>query len=166
MANDVLKRNWKNAVSEVALSLLGTVGVVLAVACVVAFQSMAPDVFKSFLSYFDGGQLSLSILALSGIVFLAIRRHGKINQLISIVLYIFFFGPAFVAAVMVGLNPGFKSGTLSSTNLLVLWSGYVILHVVWLFTLLLEPIIPTAEEAGKEEDDRVKGIKGRAADRV
>jgi hypothetical protein len=147
------------------MSLLGTIGIVLIVAIVVAAQMKKPDVFVTFGGYFDGGQLSLPILALSGIVFLAVRRHGPIHQVITVVLYVFFFGPIIAAALMVGVNPGFKPSALSLTNLTILWWSYFILHVVWLITLLLEPVLPTAEEAARQEDDRVSKIKERAAGR-
>lgn len=165
MTTELLKRNWKVAVAEVLLSLLGTVGVVIVVATIVASQTTKQEVAATFLGYFEGGQLSLPILALLGTVFLAIRRHGRISALSSTFVYVFLFGPAFVAALIVGLNPGFKPAVLSPTNLSLLWWAYLILHTVWLLSLLLEPVMPTAQEAGKEEDDRVNKIKGKAAGR-
>lgn len=163
---EAVSRNWKNAVTEVAASLIGTLGIVFLISGVLSQQQSAASLASTFEAYFSGGQIGLGILSLSGVVFIAVLRHGTMSRLTSVVLYVVLFLPVIVAAFIVGLNPGFQQGGLGRSNLTTLWWVYFGLHFLWFLLLLLEPVVPTAQAAGKEEDGRVKQIKARAAGRV
>ncbi|MBE0563187.1 MAG: hypothetical protein IH622_20555 [Ochrobactrum anthropi] len=162
---DAVSRNWKNAVTEVAASLIGTLGIVFVISGVLAQQNPTASLSSTFMSYFSGGQIGLAVLSLSGVVFIAVLRHGTMGRLTSVFLYIILFLPVIAAAFIVALNPGFQQGGLTEPNLRTLWWVYCGLHGLWFLILLLEPVVPSAEEAGKEEDNRVKQIKMRAAGR-
>ena len=163
---DLLAENWKNALSEVLASLVGTVGIVLAISTIVAAQGSFGGVAGAFSSYFQSGQLGLPILSISGIVFIALRRHGPHNALVSVILYIFLILPIIITSVVVGMNPGFQDSVLKGPTISLLWWMFVLLHVVWLVVLILQPTVPTPEETGREESARVNNIKRGAAGRV
>jgi hypothetical protein len=160
---DSLLKNWKDALTEVLASLLGTLGIVLLIAFVLSGQSNEAETSSAFSRYFSGGQIGLSVLAVSGLMFLALRKHGSMSSITSIAIYILFLGPVFATAFIVGLNPGFEKSVLSEINLSRLWFFYFWLHILWFFILLLEPIILSGEEAGAAEKKRVSGIAVKAA---
>lgn len=162
---ELLARNWKSAVSEVFASIVGTLGIVFAISIILTFQASAATVSSPFWEYFKDGQLGLSILSLSGVIFIALRRHGRLSELISVLLYVFLIIPIMMTAVVIGINPGFKENVLGSGNVLLLWFIFLGLHLLWFFVLVLEPVVPTAQEAGQEEEDRVSRIKSGAINR-
>ena len=161
----LLARNWKDAISEVLASLIGTVGVTALISFVLSLQSSAAGLAAIFGSYFSAGQLGLPILALSGVIFIALRRHGEVNPLVAVGLYIVLVLPTIVTAFVVGMNPGFRLDVLSSSTVSVLWALFMLLHALWLTILLLRPALPSPQEADEEEAERVDGIKRRASDR-
>ncbi|WP_421871854.1 hypothetical protein [Nitratireductor rhodophyticola] len=163
---DLLLANWKYALSEVLASIIGTLGIVLAIAFILSRQTDGTTIDASFVQYFTGGQIGLPILSLSGIIFMALRKHGPLNPIVSVSLYVFLLGPIIITAFIIGLNPGFQTNVLSQSNLSLLWWLFFSLHVLWFVILILEPALPTAQEAGKEQDDRVNKIKAGAAGRA
>lgn len=163
---DLLTKNWKKALSEVLASVFGTLGIIILIALVVSLQSDERSIVTSFFEYFRGGQLGLPILALSGIIFIALRRHGRLQPLWSVAIYIFYVGPIVATAIIIGLNPGFKTKLLTDSNLLLLWAFYWILHLVWFLVLALEPTVPTVQEAAEAQEDRVNRIRLGASSRA
>lgn len=160
---DSLSKNWKGALTEVLASLLGTLGIVLIIAFVLSGQSDETATLSAFFRYFSGGQIGLSVLAVSGLMFLALRKHGSMSAIASIAIYILFLGPVLATAFIVGLNPGFEGLVLSEINLSRLWIFYFWLHFLWLLILLLAPTIPSGEAAAAAERKRVKSIAEKAA---
>ncbi len=158
-----IAKNWKDALTEVLASLFGTLGIVLVIAIILSGQNKDGDAYVAFHRYFNEGQIGLSILSISGVMFLALRKHGKMNSIISIMLYIFFVVPVVATAFIIGLNPGFEKAILTEVNVTRLWWLYLWLHLLWFVILAWEPIIPTPEQAGEAEETRVGGIAGRAA---
>ena len=163
---DVLIKNSGRALSIVLASILGTLGVVLLIALVVSQQSDNMTTTSAFIEYFRGGQIGLPILSLSGIIFIALRRYGRLHSLMSLILYVFLFGPIIATAFIVGLNPGFQVDILTPSNLLLLWLFYFGLHLLWFLILILEPTVPTAQEAAEAQEGRVNKIKVGAVGRV
>lgn len=163
---DIFQQNWEHALTEVLASVFGTLGFVLLIAIIASLQSDNLNTPTAFFGYFLGGQIGLPILALSGIIFIAIRQHGRIRRLWSLILYIFFLGPIMATAFIVGLNPGFKPDVLSSSNLSLLWIFYFVLHFLWFLILVFEPKIPTAQAAADAQEDRVRAIKAGAVPRA
>lgn len=161
MIESVVK-NWKDALTEVLASLLGTLGIVLVIAFILSGQN-TQSVSESFIRYFNEGQIGLSVLSISGVMFLALRKHGKMTSIASILLYILFIVPVVATAFIIGLNPGFEKGVLKEVNVSRLWWFYLWLHFLWFVILVLEPIIPSGEAAGAAEDKRVRGIAEKAA---
>jgi len=161
----LLTQNWKDAFSEVLASIIGTIGIVFVIASIISRQDVGGDVGAAFLGYFSGGQIGLPALALSGIIFIALRRHGRLSSLVSVLLYLFLIIPIICAAVIVGMNPGFKTAVLSDDNLKLLWLIFFWLNLLWLAVLLLQPVVPSPQEAGEGEQQRVQNIKAGAADR-
>ena len=155
--------NWKDALTEVLASFLGTLGIVFVIALVLSGQTGSGDVWPSFYRYFNEGQIGLSVLSISGVMFLALRKHGKMNSIASIALYILFVVPVLATSFIIGLNPGFEKGVLKEVNVSRLWGFYLWLHLLWFFILALEPSIPSGEEAGAAEDKRVKSIAEKAS---
>lgn len=160
---DSLQKNWKEAVTEVLASLIGTLGIVFVIAFILSGQIDEGDVATSFSRYFNDGQIGLSVLSISGVMFLALRKHGKLNAIMSIVLYTSFIIPIVATAFLIGLNPGFEKDVLSATNVSLLWKFYFGLHCLWFLILALEPIIPSSEEASAAEKIRVNNIAKKAA---
>ena len=163
---DVLIKNWGGALSEVLASIIGTLGIVFLIALIVSQQLDDITSPTAFTDYFQGGQIGLPILSLSGIIFIAIRRHGRIHQLWSLLLYVFFLGPIIATAIIIGLNPGFKTHVLTSSNLSLLWLFYCCLHVLWFLILVLEPTVPTVQEAADAQEGRINKIKAGAVGRA
>ena len=163
---DVLIRNWGKALSLVLASIVGTLGVVFLISLIVSLQSADLTTTAAFTKYFEGGQIGLPILSLSGIIFITLLRHGRLHPLLSLFLYVLLFAPIIATAFIVGLNPGFRAGELTSSNLYLLWSFYSILLLLWLAVLILEPIVPSPQEAAEAQEDRVNKIKSGAADRA
>ena len=161
MKERLQKNGWK-AFSEVALSIAGTIGIVLLISVILSLQSESSSIGSVFGKYFSGGQIGLSVLSLSGIIFMVLLRHGQIHQAVSVLLYFVFVLPLLATAVIVGLNPGFLEGKLNTGTLWFLWLIYIGMHILWLVILLLDPAVPSAQAAGKAEQDRVNDIKGKA----
>lgn len=148
-------------------SIAGTLGVVFLIAFVVSQQRNDLSVSASFSQYFHAGQVSLPILSLSGIIFVALfRRYSALSPLLAMILYVVFLGPIIATAFIVGLNPGFQDNVLAPSNLLLLWLFYWIFHMLWFLILLLEPAVPSAREAAVAQDTRVNEIKAGAAGRA
>ena len=158
-----VRKNWKDALTEVLASLLGTLGIVFVIALILSGQTGTGDVWPAFHRYFNEGQIGLSVLSISGVMFLALRKHGKMNSIISISLYALFVVPVLATSFIIGLNPGFEKDILKEINVSRLWWFYFWLHLLWFFILALEPSIPSGEEAGAAEDRRVKSIAEKAA---
>ena len=149
--------------TAVLASLVGTLGIVLVIAVILSGQNESVSVGASFNRYFNEGQIGLSVLSISGVLFLALRRHGKMDSIISIFLYVLFVIPVVATAFIVGLNPGFEKNVLTPVNVSRLWGFYIWLHAVWFAILVLEPVVPTQEQAAAAEEARVGGIAERAA---
>ena len=158
-----LRKNWKDALTEVLASLLGTLGIVFVIALIISGQAGTGGVWPAFNRYFNEGQIGLSALSISGVMFLALRKHGKMNPIISILLYLLFFIPVLATSFIIGLNPGFEKDVLKEVNIYRLWDFYIWLHMLWFVILALEPSIPSGEEASAAEDRRVKSIAQKAA---
>lgn len=127
---DLLLANWKYALSEVLASIIGTLGIVLAIAFILSRQADGITIGASFAQYFTGGQIGLPILSLSGIIFIALRKHGPLNPIMSVLLYVFLLGPIITTAFIIGLNPGFQINILSQSNLSLLWWLFFSLHAL------------------------------------
>ena len=163
---DVLILNLSKALSVVVASIVGTLGIIFLIAFIVSQQSEDLTTTAAFAQYFHGGQIGLPILSLSGIIFIALRTHGRLHPLISVLLYVFFFGPIIATAFIIGLNPGFHTNVLSPSNLWLLWSFYIIFHLLWFIILVLEPTVPSAQDAAQAQEGRVEKIKIGATDRA
>ncbi len=74
--------------------------------------------------------------------------------------------PIVATSVIIGFNPGFGKGGLTDTSLTILWIIYAFIHILWLIFIVRSPTVPNAQEAGAEQEDRVSGIKQRAANRA
>lgn len=162
---DSVSRNWKTAFTEVMASLAGALLFLFGIALVLFGQGTSPSISDAFFGYFSGGQIGLSVLSLSGIIFMALRRHGNIGPITTFFLYVFYLGPVLLTAFIIGVNPGFKENILSSFNLSLLWVFFIGLHILWFIVRILEPTIPSAQEAGKAQEDRVNDILKGAANR-
>ena len=162
-----VKTNWAKALAEVGASIIGTLGVVYLIAYVVSQQRDDLDPDTSFSQYFHAGQISLPILSLSGIIFVALfRRYSALNPITTVVLYVVFLGPIIATAFIVGLNPGFQANVLPTSTLSLLWLFYWTLHGVWFLVLVLEPSVPSPQEAATAQEDRVNEIKAGATGRA
>jgi hypothetical protein len=157
------KKNWKDALTEVLASLLGTLGIVFVIALILSGQTGNGDIWPAFFRYFNEGQIGLSVLSISGVMFLALRKHGKMNSIVSISLYALFVVPVLATSFIIGLNPGFEKDILKEVNVSRLWGFYFWLHLLWFLILALEPSIPTGDESCAAEDKRVKSIADKAA---
>ena len=162
-----IKKNWGNAIAEVGVSIAGTLGVVYLIALIFSQQANGATVGVTFTSYFEGGQISLPILSLAGLIFIALfRRHRRPHPVLAWVLFSIFVLPIIATAFMIGLNPGFQAGALGPTNLVTLWLVYGAFHILWFSVLILEPIPPSMEEVSKAQDERVNKIKLGASERA
>jgi len=160
---DSLQRNWGKALSEVSASMVGALGFIFLVALALSGQDANVELGNAFFGYFGGGQIGLSILSVSGVAFIALLRHRPTPQLLNVLLFVLFIGPIVATAFIIGMNPGFYPGRLSATILFWLWLLFFGLHILWFFILLLEPTIPSAQEAGETQETRVKNIKPGAS---
>ena len=163
---NLLKRNFIKAITEVFASIAGTLGIVFIIAFIASQQSHDLTTTDAFTKYFRGGQIGLLILALSGIIFIALLKHRAALKAWSIILYIVYVLPIIATAFIIGLNPGFEAHFLTSSNLLLLWVIYSGLHVLWLVILLFESTVPSPGEAANAQEDRVAQIKEGATGRV
>jgi hypothetical protein len=161
---DSLTKNWKEALTEVLASLIGTLGLVFVIAFILSGQIEEGKIASSFYRYFNEGQIGLSVLSISGVMFLALRKHGKLSAIMSIILYLCFIVPIVATAFLIGLNPGFEKDVLTGTNVSLLWKFYFGLHLLWFLILAFRPIIPSSEEAGAAENKRVSNIAKKAAE--
>ena len=59
---DSLIKNWKEALTEVLASLIGTLGIVFVIAFILSGQIEGGKVLSSFNRYFNEGQIGLSVL--------------------------------------------------------------------------------------------------------
>ncbi|EDM30728.1 hypothetical protein RTM1035_05873 [Roseovarius sp. TM1035] len=146
--------------------MVGALGAIFLVALALWGQKASPRLWDAFYSYFSGGQIGLTILSVGGVTFIALLRHKPTHPILAVLLYIFLFGPMVITAFLIGLNPGFIPNGLSQDVLRWLWWIFFGLHALWFFTLLLEPVIPNAQEAGEAQEKRVRDIKARAVDRA
>ena len=163
----LVKANWARALAEVSASIAGTLGVVFVIAFIISRQRTDLDASASFAEYFRAGQISLPILSLSGIIFVALfRRQGAVSPIWAFILYVVFLGPIIATAFIIGLNPGFHPDVLSPSNVYLLWSFYCGLHGLWFLILVLEPGVPSPQEAAVEQQSRVNQIKSGAAGRA
>ena len=159
-------RNFKDGVAEIILSVAGSVGAVFLISALLAANDdqLTPSV--EFLKYFEGGQVGLTILAVSGAAFGALLRHPQKDKLASVIMGIVLLIPIVATSFIVGMNPGFVRGGLSNTLLTTLWWLFVGIHILWFIFILRSPTVPNAQEAGAEQDDRVSSIKQRASNRA
>lgn len=155
----LIQKNSDGAISTVFYSVIGSIGLVYLISMIVAYQPQGGNQpFEIFKDYFIGGQIGLTILSISGAIFAALLHRPPMPKWLSGLLYALFFVPVILTGIIIGLNPGFAPGGLGVNNLWLLWTFFVILHVLWFILLLVEPEIKSAQEAGKEEKDRVTGI--------
>ena len=163
----LVKANWADALADVGASIAGTLGVVFLIAFVVSEQRIDLDAGGSFAQYFRAGQISLPILSLSGIIFVALlRRKGTLSPILAVALYVVFVGPIIATAFIIGLNPGFHPDVLTPSNVSLLWAFYWVLHGLWFLILVLEPGVRSAQEVAVEQQNRVDKIKPGAAGRA
>lgn len=158
-----IKKNWWKAVSEVGVSVIGSVGIVFGISWLIALGPDSEPGMKVFTSYFDGGEIGLSVLSLSGAIYLMLNRIGQAHEGLAIPIYLACFAPVIVAAFIVGSNPGFDPLKIGAGQLVVLGILYVTVHLFWFLLLLSQPVLQTPEESGAAQEDRVKGIAVRAA---
>lgn len=163
---DLLRKNWRRALSDVLASMLGALGVIFLVSLALSAQNPKLTLLDIFFDYFSGGQVSLAILSVGGVAFIALLRHKPMQPLVAILFYLSLLGPIVLTAILIGLNPGFVRGSLSQTVLDWLWCIFFIVHVVWFIVLTLEPTIPNAQEAGEAQEKRVSAIGMKAQDHV
>ncbi len=163
---DSLRKNWGRALGEVCASMIGALGVISLVALVLVGQHAKPNMKDVFLSYFSGGQIGLSILSISGVIFIALLRHKPTHQLLAVILYVLFIGPIVITSIIIGMNPGFETDGLNETVLRWLWIIFFGFHALWFFLVALEPMVPDPQEAGAAEENRVNKIKAGATGRA
>lgn len=167
-----IKQNWKNAATEVGTSIVGSIGLLILISFVISLDDNTKTAWGVFASYFDGGELGLSILSLSGVIYILLmkyreghedqsRKKDKEGQ--GFWSYILFFAPVILAAFIVGNNPGFDPSKIGSGKLMFLSVLYVLVHLVWLYLLLTKPILSSPEEIGTREDKNVDDILKKVA---
>ncbi|MCF7748500.1 hypothetical protein GLP43_13125 [Sulfitobacter sp. M39] len=153
--------------AEVILSLAGSVGVIGGISAVQALNDAQMTVGGAFHSYFEGGQVGLTVLAVAGAAFGTLLRLPKGDRLWSVLTILILLAPIIGTAFIVGGNPGFVSGKLTSGTLNLLWVFYILVHLMWLiFIMRRPPDLPNAQEVGEQEHQRVGGVKERAAERA
>ena len=163
-----LKHHLWKAVSEVGVSIIGSVGIIFVVSWLISLGPQPKSGWVVFASYFDGGEIGLSIFSLSGVIYLLISRLERKHEGLNLVAFVFLFAPVLIVAFVVGQNPGFEPTKIGTGQLITLWSLYALVHVVWFVLLLVQPLplIPTPEAASKEQQKRTGGIEQRAQNRV
>lgn len=162
----VLWQRFKEGIAEILLSLAGSIGAVWLISALLALDDRSLTTNQAFHSYFEGGQVGLTILAVSGATFGALLRHPGRDRLWSVVIILILFVPIVGTSFIIGRNPGFTPGNLSAGTLELLWWFYVSIHILWLIFIIRKPNIPNAQQAGEQEKERVGGVKGRAIGRV
>lgn len=161
--NERVKKNWWKAVSEVGVSIIGSVGVVFGISWLIALGPAGTSGWSVFASYFDGGEIGLSILSLSGAIYLMLNRIGQTHEGLAIPIYLACFAPVIIAAFIVGSNPGFDPVKIGTGQLVVLSILYFAVHLFWFLLLLSQPVLQSPEKAGEAQENRVEGIAARAA---
>ncbi|MBB5221230.1 hypothetical protein HNP73_001151 [Amaricoccus macauensis] len=156
---ELLKKNWGRACSEVLSSVVGSLGFIYVIAIILSIQNPPSSIGNQFSKYFAGGQITMSILPVAGVAFMALLRHKATHQVLALILLITLVFPIVATSFIIGLNPGFETGGLKSPLLTWLWVQFFGLHVLWFIILLLEPKIPTAQQAGEDQENRVNSIK-------
>lgn len=162
---DLLLNNWGRALGDVSASMIGALGFIGLIALTLSGQDHNLTISEAFARYFEGGQIGLSILSVSGVAFVALLRHKPTHQVLAVILLILLVGPIAATSILIGMNPGFQPGGLSETLLTWLWRLFFGLHALWFFILLLEPSVPNPQEAGEAQEQRVNRIKAGAAGR-
>lgn len=163
-----LWQRFKDGMAEVILSLAGSVGIIWGISAVQALNDVNLTTGQSFHSYFEGGQVGLTVLAVAGAAFgTLLRLPPGGDRLWSVVTILILLAPIIGTAFIVGGNPGFVPGKLQGGTLNLLWAFYILVHVMWLlFIMRKPPDIPNAQEVGEQEHERVDGVKERAAGRA
>jgi len=163
MMKEHFKQNGWRAVSEVGVSVICSIGIVFIISWLIAIGPERGSGWAVFTSYFDGGEIGLSVLSLSGFSFLMLIRIGKAHEDLAIPIYLGCFAPVIIAAFIVGLNPGFDPVKIGTGQLIVLAFLYTFVHLFWFVLLLWQPVLQTPEESGVAQASRVEGISRRAA---
>lgn len=165
-----LKQNLWKAVSEVGVSVIGSLGIVLIISGLISLGPEAKSGWAVFKSYFDGGEIGLSVLSLSGAIYLLLNRLGQQHEGMGLPIYLLSFLPVIIAAFIVGSNPGFEPTKIGNGQLVVLGLLYLIVHVFWFILLLVQPPLPnrikSPEKAAQEQAKSASGIEKRAQGRV
>ncbi|WP_156505693.1 hypothetical protein, partial [Sulfitobacter sp. HI0054] len=149
-----LFKNWKDGFAEIALSVAGSIGAVLLISALLAANDNALKAGAAFARYFEGGQVGLTILAVSGAAFGALLRHPQKDKLASVIMGLVLLIPIIATSVIIGFNPGFVKGGLTDTLLTILWVLYAFIHLLWFIFIVRSPTVPNAQEAGAEQEDR------------
>lgn len=161
-----LIKNLKDGFAEIALSAAGSIGAVWLISALLAANDNTLKTGAAFGQYFEGGQVGLTILAVSGAAFGALLRHPQKDKLGSVIMGLILLIPIIATSVIIGFNPGFIKGGLTDTLLTTLWTLYAFIHLLWFIFIVSSPTVPNAQEAGAEQEDRVASIKRRAANRA
>lgn len=158
---------FKEGMAEVILSLAGSVGIIWGISALQALNDTQKTTASAFHSYFDGGQVGLTVLAVAGAAFGTLLRLPKGDRLWSVITILILLAPIIGTAFIVGGNPGFVAGELEDGTLNLLWGFYILVHVMWLFFIMRKPPdLPNAQEAGEKESKRVNRMKEEAAARA
>ena len=158
-----MKNRIYEAVSEVLLSIAGSIGVILLISWLLAANDATLETGKAFSSYFSGGQAGLTILAVSGAAFGSLLRHPRKDRLISVLLGLALFIPIIATSFIIGTNPGFSNASITGQTIKILWWLFVAIHALWFFFILTGPVSPDLESADAERESRVNSIKPGAA---
>lgn len=161
-----LIRNVKDGFAEIALSVAGSLGAVWLISALLAANDNALKTGVAFGRYFEGGQVGLTILAVSGAAFGALLRHPQKDKLGSVIMGLILLIPIIATSVIIGFNPGFVKGGLTETLLTTLWGLYAFIHLLWFIFIVRSPSVPNAQEAGEVQENRVSSIKERASHRA
>lgn len=161
MKERVKKNLWK-AISEVGVSIIGSIGIVFCISWLIALGPKSASGWVVFASYFDGGEIGLSILSLSGAIYLMLNRLGQTHEGLAIPIYLACFAPVIIAAFIVGTNPGFDPVKISVAQLVVLGILYFAVHLFWFLLLLSQPVLQSPEESGQAQEDRVAKMMAEA----
>lgn len=160
---DLFRKNWSKAFGEVLSSVVSSLGFILLIALILSAQNPPATFWAEFGNYYSGGQIGMSILPVAGVAFMALLRHKATHHVLAVILLVLLVFPIVATSFIIGLNPGFQAGGLKDPLLRWLWIQFFGLHVLWFVILLLEPKIPTAQQAGEDQENRVKNIKPGAA---
>ena len=166
MMGESLIRNIKDGFAEIMLSVAGSIGAVGLISALIAANDDNLTAGAEFGKYFEGGQVGLSILAVSGAAFGALLRHPQKGKLGSITMGIILLIPIIATSLIIGMNPGFIKGGLTETLLKTLWGLYGFIHILWFIFIIRSPTVPNVQEAGEDQENRVNDIKKKASDRA